>query len=189
MKKTGFTITLFLCIFFGLQFPAFAFAHGGRTDSSGGHYNRRTGKYHFHNSGRSSTRKLRYDSSTKPSSIPDNKKVDEPTPVRPTSYSYGKKEKDYSSKWCRKQNGKAEYVLDDGTRVDCLTDEYAVECDFAPKWAEAIGQYLYYTARTGKSPAIILIYKKETDKRYLDRVLRVVKDYNLPIKIWTIGDQ
>ncbi len=27
-----------------------SFAHSGRTDSSGGHYNRRTGHYHYHNS-------------------------------------------------------------------------------------------------------------------------------------------
>lgn len=26
----------------------FSFAHGGRTDSSGGHYNRSTGEYHYH---------------------------------------------------------------------------------------------------------------------------------------------
>ena len=28
--------------------PLFAFAHSGRTDSIGGHYNNTTGKYHFH---------------------------------------------------------------------------------------------------------------------------------------------
>lgn len=27
------------------------FSHSGRTDSSGGHYNRSTGEYHYHNSG------------------------------------------------------------------------------------------------------------------------------------------
>ncbi|MEN6384033.1 MAG: YHYH domain-containing protein [Phycisphaerales bacterium] len=29
---------------------SFAFAHPGRTDSKGGHYNRKTGEYHYHNS-------------------------------------------------------------------------------------------------------------------------------------------
>ncbi|MDE6593317.1 MAG: YHYH domain-containing protein [Oscillospiraceae bacterium] len=33
---------------------ASAFAHPGRTDSSGGHYNRSTGEYHYHNGGSSS---------------------------------------------------------------------------------------------------------------------------------------
>jgi hypothetical protein len=27
------------------------FSHSGRTDSNGGHYNRKTGEYHYHNSG------------------------------------------------------------------------------------------------------------------------------------------
>lgn len=30
-------------------------AHSGRTDSNGGHYNRKTGVYHYHNSGHSRT--------------------------------------------------------------------------------------------------------------------------------------
>lgn len=28
-----------------------SFGHGGRTDKNGGHYNRKTGDYHYHNSG------------------------------------------------------------------------------------------------------------------------------------------
>lgn len=31
--------------------PSLSFSHGGRTDSKGGHYDRKTGKYHYHNSG------------------------------------------------------------------------------------------------------------------------------------------
>jgi hypothetical protein len=34
--------------------PTWSFSHGGRTDSSGGHYNRGTGEYHYHNGGRPS---------------------------------------------------------------------------------------------------------------------------------------
>ena len=33
-----------------------AHTHSGRTDANGGHYNRKTGQYHYHNSGRSRTR-------------------------------------------------------------------------------------------------------------------------------------
>lgn len=36
-----------------------------------------------------------------------------------------------------------EYVLPDRTRVDCLTDEYAIEIEFAENWAESIGQAMY----------------------------------------------
>lgn len=28
-----------------------SFGHSGRTDSNGGHYNRKTGEYHYHNGG------------------------------------------------------------------------------------------------------------------------------------------
>ena len=43
-----------------------SFSHGGRTDSSGGHYNRKTGEYHSHNSGssRSSSSTSSWDSSS-----------------------------------------------------------------------------------------------------------------------------
>ena len=49
-------------------------------------------------------------------------------------------EKDYVNKYC---NGYKEFVLSDKTRIDCLTDEYAIEYDYAKKWAESIGQALY----------------------------------------------
>jgi hypothetical protein len=41
--KTFFAIA---CCCIGLHFSAFG--HSGRTDSQGGHYDRRTGEYHFH---------------------------------------------------------------------------------------------------------------------------------------------
>lgn len=45
-------------------------------------------------------------------------------------------EREYVAQHC---TGIMEFVLPDRTRVDCLTDEYAIEFDFAPKWAEALG--------------------------------------------------
>lgn len=36
-------------VVYGL-FISIVFAHGGRTDSNGGHYNRKTGEYHYHGS-------------------------------------------------------------------------------------------------------------------------------------------
>ena len=32
-----------------LFFYSFSFGHSGRTDNYGGHYNHKTGKYHYHN--------------------------------------------------------------------------------------------------------------------------------------------
>ena len=43
MKKILITIIALLTIL-----PSVSYAHQGRTDSSGGHYNRSTGKYHYH---------------------------------------------------------------------------------------------------------------------------------------------
>jgi len=77
-----------------------------------------------------------------------------------------------------------EVVLSDRTRVDCLTDKYAVEADFSHKWAEAIGQSLFYSAMTGKQPGILLILEKPHERRYLKRLRRAVEEFNLPIKVW-----
>lgn len=47
---------------------------------------------------------------------------------------------------------------------------YAVEVDFADKWAEAIGQSMHYARLTGKEPAVLLILEKKGDERYLQRL-------------------
>ena len=79
-------------------------------------------------------------------------------------------EKVYQKYWCIQNNGITEYKLDDGTRVDCLTDKLAVEFDFAPKWHECIGQALYYGKKTKHIPACVLILEKEDDIRFLYRL-------------------
>ncbi len=38
-------------IIFLLLIGASTFGHSGRTDRNGGHYNRKTGNYHYHNGG------------------------------------------------------------------------------------------------------------------------------------------
>ena len=47
----GAAIVVLMLLFDG----AGVFSHSGRTDSSGGHYNRSTGTYHYHGTPRSST--------------------------------------------------------------------------------------------------------------------------------------
>jgi len=94
-------------------------------------------------------------------------------------------EKYYQDKWCAEQGGQTEVVLPDRTRCDCLTDTYAVEFDFANKWAEAIGQALYYSLQTGKRAGIVLIVGEE-DWRYWVRLGTTVHHFDLPIDIWRI---
>ena len=83
------------------------------------------------------------------------------------------REKDYVNAYCK---GQIEYVLPDRTRIDCLTDEYAIEFDYGKKWAESIGQSLYYAKMTGKKPAVALILNSPKDKRYVERINTVDKN-------------
>ena len=80
-------------------------------------------------------------------------------------------EKEYQQYWCAEHGGISEYVLDDGTRVDCLLPNLAVEFDFAPKWAECIGQALYYGKKTNRNSVCILIMEEPLkDEKYLNRL-------------------
>jgi hypothetical protein len=93
----------------------------------------------------------------------------------------------YQTILCNELNGEMEYVLEDRTRVDCLTNQYAIEVDFAKKWAESIGQSLYYAHMTGKKPAVGLIMDDKKDKRYFKRLNLMAKEYG--IKIFVIKKQ
>ena len=90
----------------------------------------------------------------------------------------------YQNTWCNEKNGITEYKLSDYTRVDCLTSEYAVEFDFANKWAEAVGQSLHYGMMTSKKPAIVLIIEKPKDFIYYDRLQIICQKYG--ITLWYV---
>ena len=66
--------------------------------------------------------------------------------------------------------GEKEYRLDDGTRVDLLFEDKACEIDWANKWAEGIGQSIYYGLKTERPPLVILLAKKDGWEKYRDRV-------------------
>lgn len=92
----------------------------------------------------------------------------------------------FQQSFAKKCNGKTEVVMTDGTRCDILTEDYAMEVDFAHKWAEAIGQSLNYARLTGKRAGIVLIMKKNKDEHHLDRVLKIIESYSLPIDIFSM---
>ena len=77
------------------------------------------------------------------------------------------KEADYVNAYCK---GQIEYVLDDLTRIDCLTEDYAIEFDWAKKWAESVGQSMYYAEMTNKLPAVAIIMKSPRDERFIKRI-------------------
>ena len=85
----------------------------------------------------------------------------------------------YVDQWCTADFGRKEAVLWDMTRVDCLAKDYAIEFDFAKKWAESVGQSLYYAKMTGKKPAVVLILTSLLDYKYVKRIERL--DNNIKI--------
>lgn len=89
-------------------------------------------------------------------------------------------EKDYQATLCSQLGGIMEYRLQDGSRVDCLTDEYSIEVDFSKKWKEAVGQALYYGIETNRQPAIAVITNGKDDN-YLKRLESVSTKYNIKI--------
>lgn len=93
-----------------------------------------------------------------------------------------KNEKYYQVKFCEDLDGVIEFSLKDKTRVDCLTDDLAIEVDWAKKWAEAVGQSLYYAHMTKKQPAIALIVSSK-DQRFIKRVNSLAKKLNIKIFI------
>ena len=107
--------------------------------------------------------------------------------LQPSSFAFAAHthlEKEYQDAWCQQQEGLTELVLDDQARVDCVTASHAVEVDFAGKWAESIGQALYYGLKTKLPPGVLLILEYESDQRYLRRLKAVATEYG--ITVWTI---
>ena len=100
------------------------------------------------------------------------------------------KEKYYQTQLCNELDGVMEQRLLDRTRVDCLTDEYAIEVDFAKKWAEGVGQSLYYAEMTEKKPAVGLIIRDtKKDKRHMKRLKVLADKYGITIFEIERGDQ
>ena len=94
-------------------------------------------------------------------------------------------ESSYQHAYCSTHKGIEEYELPDKTRVDCLTDEYAIEFDFANKYYEAIGQALHYAILTGKKPKVVLILDKKYKNKqmiYFERVKEIGKIYNIDVE-------
>ena len=93
----------------------------------------------------------------------------------------------YQKVWCEGKGGAVEKRLDDGRRVDCVTDSHAIEMDFANKWPEAIGQSLDYAMLTSKKAGIVLILENGNQLNHWQRMNQVIDHYQLPITVWKLG--
>lgn len=96
-------------------------------------------------------------------------------------------EAEYQKTWCEKRGGVIEYKLSDKTRVDCLLPNMAVEFDFANKWAECIGQAIYYGRQTNRQAACVLIMEnEEKDLKYLYRLRRAAYKKGVNLRTFTM---
>jgi len=100
--------------------------------------------------------------------------------------SHDHKEKWYQEHWCAANQGNVEVILPDKTRADCITATHAVEFDFGEKWAEAIGQSLYYALQTGKRAGVVLIIETPDDRKYFIRLNSTIEHFKLPIDAWEL---
>jgi hypothetical protein len=90
----------------------------------------------------------------------------------------------YQTNFADTINGVREYRLFDGTRVDIVTDTFAIEVDFASKWAESIGQALYYGDMLNKKPGILLVVNGKLEDRFVARLVRVAANTGITIWLW-----
>ena len=106
-------------------------------------------------------------------------------------YADTKKNEAYYQKLAAKDftDAKVEHILEDKTRVDILTDKEAIEVDWAYKWAEGVGQALYYSTMTGKEAGLILIIKEDKDMRYVKRVQKIILIKSLKINLYIMQNE
>jgi hypothetical protein len=93
-------------------------------------------------------------------------------------------ERDINQAWCSSIGGNIEFRTKDGTYVDCLTSEYAIEAEYDNKWKEGIGQSLHYAESTNKKAGILFIKRAKSRKDYYNEMMRVINRYDLPIRVF-----
>lgn len=84
----------------------------------------------------------------------------------------------------QKYDADVEVRLWDKTRVDLVNFRYAIEADWAYKWAEGIGQALYYAEVTKKKPAVMLLVKDmKYEAKYIYRCQTVCSKYDIKLYV------
>jgi len=83
------------------------------------------------------------------------------------------KEVYYQDKFAEIIKGSTSVTLWDKTEVDILTDTFAIEVDFSEKWAESIGQSLYYAEMTNRKAGVLLVVNSNLDERFIRRLMTV----------------
>jgi hypothetical protein len=81
-------------------------------------------------------------------------------------------------------DAEVEVVLGDKSRVDCLGEDYAVEVDYSHKWAECIGQALWYAHTEEKVPVCVLLMDERSRPAHITRFLGATRDINIKLIIF-----
>jgi len=100
---------------------------------------------------------------------------------------HAENERYYQDKFCA-GIGVTEKVLDDRTRVDCLTIGTAIEVEWAMNFYAGVGQSLFYSIKTKRNPGIALILRSKIDCKYLNRLKLIISGTKPRILLWEIGD-
>jgi hypothetical protein len=97
----------------------------------------------------------------------------------------GQPESYYCDLLAKELNGIREYPVENG-RVDILTDQYAIEVEWAYNWKQSIGQALWYGLQTNRKPGIILLMKDINDRKHGIRLQSAIDYAGLTnqIKVW-----
>ncbi len=70
-----------------------------------------------------------------------------------------------------------------GGRADIVTDNHAIEVEWASKWKNAIGQALWYGLETDRAPRIILLIKdKKKEYKYFLMLNSALQRANIDLK-------
>jgi hypothetical protein len=99
--------------------------------------------------------------------------------ISATTAAQAETELDACRRLAAKYGAELEVVTKDGARCDMLTATEAIEVDWARKWAEGIGQSLYYATVLDRQPAVILLVTGESDQRYVARCRVVCERYGI----------
>ena len=71
-------------------------------------------------------------------------------------------------------------------RVDISIPNYAIEVDWAPKWAESIGQALYYSLCTKSKPVSLLLIEYDNAVKFVEVALKIAKNNRPRLQVWTV---
>lgn len=93
-------------------------------------------------------------------------------------------ERDTYPRLAAKYQAKIEVRTPDGARCDLVTATHAIEVDYPKKWAESIGQALYYALALDRKPGVILLADDpQGESKRIARCRRVCERYDITLWI------